>query len=137
MDDNANDDQLRKRMIIINPEKMDTPVVRKKLVLTDSFSPIPDNNQIITTTTTQHLNITLPLPQKAVVYPRKKILEDKELRSVIDKYNAKNMFNSLYRLYTKDPTKFFSMHKSDFGGKPKRRVFKVFRSNYKSTVLKC
>lgn len=135
-DDNA-DDQLRRKIIIINQEKPDEPIIRRKLVLADGFSPLSDatgnNNNNNNNNQEDGTAIVLESP----VQKRGTILKSLVMKEVIEKYNAKKEFDSLYRLYAKSPSNFFSMHKSDFGGKPKRRVFSVFRKAYKSTVLKC
>ena len=124
-------------MIIINTEKVEEPIVRKKLVLTDCFSPLSepiriiDNNNNGNNKDGSSIVLEVPIEKKAA------ILKSSVMKKVIEKYDARKEFDSLYRLYIKSPSNFFSMHKSDFGGKPKRRVFSVFRKQYKSTVLKC
>jgi len=143
--DGGEDDQLRRRMIIITPEKVEEPIIRRKLVLTDGFSPLPDpilpdnNNNNNNNNQKDGLPIVLEQQQEQQqnIQKRRIILKSKPLKEVIDKYNAMKAFDSLYRRYAKSPSIFFSLHKSDFAGKPKRRIFSVFRKEYKSTVMKC
>jgi hypothetical protein len=114
-------------------------------ILSDGFSKITnnednngdDNSDLLIEEENNNNNNNNNNNIKTVVktIPKKEILRNKRVDSLLIKYRAKDAhktFDSLYRLYKTNPIDFFTIKKRNFKDKTRRRIFRIMCKEYKN-----